>query len=161
MLAVDDCAGGSSPGTAQDATTAGTSRPVENQCSAARSTLAATHWNGTARSSKRPGRWVTSSDSSGTAECSAVPVRQAVRARDSSEPPKTSPPDSPPHSRPSRATPAGVGSAANAAPLTAPTDVPTTRSGRTPASTRARSIPTSTAPSTPPPPSTNAVVMPS
>src|SRR3712207_2690892 len=37
--------------------------------------------------------------------------------------------------------------------------VPSTRSGRTPPSNRACSIPTSAAPRTPPPPSTNAVVM--
>jgi hypothetical protein len=37
-------------------------------------------------------------------------------------------------------------------------EVPTTMSGRTPASDSARSMPTSCAPSSPPPPSTNAVV---
>ena len=46
--------------------------------------------------------------------------------------------------------------AALAAPLIAPTEVPHTRSGRTPASSNARTMPTSAAPSTPPPPSTNA-----
>src|SRR5262249_17265436 len=42
------------------------------------------------------------------------------------------------------------------APLIAPTLVPTTRSGTSPCSSSARSIPTSPAPSCPPPPSTNA-----
>jgi hypothetical protein len=49
------------------------------------------------------------------------------------------------------------GSAATHTPLMAPTEVPTTTSGWMPASASARSIPTSKAPSTPPPPSTNAV----
>ena len=44
-----------------------------------------------------------------------------------------------------------------AAPLSAPTEVPRIRSGRTRASNRARSMPTSTAPSRPPPPRTKAV----
>jgi hypothetical protein len=43
-------------------------------------------------------------------------------------------------------------------PLMAPTDVPITMSGRTPALASAQSMPTSWAPRTPPPPSTNAVV---
>src|SRR3954453_12504278 len=51
----------------------------------------------------------------------------------------------------------GDGSAATNAPLIAPTDVPTITSGRTWRSNRACSIPTSAAPSTPPPPRTNAV----
>src|SRR3954464_9197079 len=46
-----------------------------------------------------------------------------------------------------------------AAPLIAPIEVPTTRSGRTPDSSSARAIPASHAPSRPPPPSTNAVVI--
>ena len=52
-------------------------------------------------------------------------------------------------------------SAATNAPLMAPTDVPTIRSGLTPASDSARSMPTSCAPRMPPPPSTNAVSTPS
>ena len=52
----------------------------------------------------------------------------------------------------------GDGSRATMAPFRAPTDVPSTRSGVMPRSNRACSMPTSTAPSTPPPPSTNAVV---
>jgi hypothetical protein len=57
----------------------------------------------------------------------------------------------------SRAAPATVGSAATNAPLTAPMLVPRTRSGRTPCSASACTIPTWVAPSTPPPPSTKAV----
>src|SRR3954469_23109287 len=53
---------------------------------------------------------------------------------------------------------ADEGSRATIAPLSAPTDVPRTRSGVMSFSNNAWSIPTSTAPSTPPPPSTNAVV---
>ena len=44
-------AGGSRPGTAALATIAGTSGPETNQCSAARSMLAAHTWNRTGRSS--------------------------------------------------------------------------------------------------------------
>ena len=58
----------------------------------------------------------------------------------------------------SRSMTAGDGSRATSAPLRAPTDVPSTRSGSMPRSNSACSIPTSAAPSTPPPPSTNAVV---
>ena len=50
-----------------------------------------------------------------------------------------------------------AGSAATNAPLIAPTEVPTTTSGLIPASVSAHSMPTSCAPITPPPPSTNAV----
>ncbi len=60
------------------------------------------------------------------------------------------------HVSASRWTIATVGSLATAAPLIAPTDVPTTRSGTIPRSISARSIPTSLAPSCPPPPSTKA-----
>src|SRR5580693_1222084 len=67
------------------------------------------------------------------------------------------PRDSPRHRSASRSA-AWSGSAATNAPLTAPMEVPTTMSGRTPASDSARSMPTSCAPSSPPPPSTNAVV---
>ncbi len=65
---------------------------------------------------------------------------------------------SPCHIRASRMA-APSGSAATNAPLSAPMEVPTTRSGRMPASASARSMPTSWAPSRPPPPSTNAVVI--
>src|SRR5689334_15373870 len=58
----------------------------------------------------------------------------------------------------SRSMTASVGSRATIAPLRAPTDVPRTRSGWMSRSNSARSMPTSAAPSTPPPPSTNAVV---
>ena len=63
------------------------------------------------------------------------------------------------HSSVSRSITAGVGSRATIAPFSAPTLVPSTRSGAISTSNSARSIPTSAAPSTPPPPSTNAVVM--
>src|SRR5688572_9410991 len=62
------------------------------------------------------------------------------------------------HSSVSRSITARDGSRATIAPLSAPTDVPSTRSGVMPLSNRACSIPTSAAPRTPPPPSTNAVV---
>ena len=63
------------------------------------------------------------------------------------------------HRSVSRSITAGVGSRATIAPFNAPTLVPSTRSGVTSTSNNARNIPTSAAPSTPPPPSTNAVVM--
>src|SRR5689334_13619854 len=50
-----------------------------------------------------------------------------------------------------------LGSLATTSPLTAPTEVPSTRSGVIPRSRSARSMPTSTAPSNPPPPRTTAV----
>ena len=62
------------------------------------------------------------------------------------------------HSSVSRSTTARSGWRATIAPLRAPTLVPRTRSGTIPRSSSARSMPTSTAPRTPPPPRTNAVV---
>src|SRR5687767_6160799 len=53
---------------------------------------------------------------------------------------------------------ARLGSRATIAPFSAPTLVPSTRSGVMSRSNSACSMPTSTAPSTPPPPSTNAVL---
>src|SRR3954468_1478998 len=62
------------------------------------------------------------------------------------------------HSSMSRSMTADEGSRATIAPLSAPTEVPSTRSGTTPRSKSACSMPTSAAPRTPPPPSTKAVV---
>ena len=88
-----------------------------------------------------------------------VPVDTARRTVRSGRSPYTSrPTDAASHRAVSRSMTAIVGSRATRAPLRAPTDVPSTRSGVISRSNRARSIPTSTAPSTPPPPSTNAVV---
>ena len=74
-------AGGSSPGTAALAITASTTRPSVNQCSVARSMLAAQHWNSTARSANvvspnsETSRWRRGSES-----CRWVPVDSARRA---------------------------------------------------------------------------------
>ena len=89
-----------------------------------------------------------------------VPVDTARRTVRSARSPYTSWPERPAlrHRSVSRSMTARDGSRATMAPLSAPTLVPSTRSGTTPRSKRARSIPTSTAPRTPPPPSTNAVV---
>src|SRR4051812_34076987 len=61
------------------------------------------------------------------------------------------------HRSSSRSTTPGVGSLATTRPLRAPTEVPRIRSGATSYSKSARTMPTSTAPSRPPPPSTKAV----
>jgi hypothetical protein len=118
--------------------------------------LAATHWNGTARSSNIEGRLSASRRRSGSAECRWVRCRASRPAWDSREPENMPESDSAVHSPASTATPRRLGSAAIAAPFSAPTLVPTTRAGIRRASTSARSIPTWVAPSTPPPPSTNA-----
>src|SRR5882672_8327015 len=60
--------------------------------------------------------------------------------------------------RSSCATQPAVGSEAKNAPLIAPAEAPTMKSGRTPCSASACSMPTSTAPRLPPPASTNAVL---
>ena len=62
------------------------------------------------------------------------------------------------HNSVSRSTEAVLGSDASTAPLTAPIDVPKIKSGMMRASSSARSMPTSLAPSTPPPPRTKATV---
>ena len=89
-----------------------------------------------------------------------VPVATARRTVRSARSPYTSWPErlAPRHRSVRRSITAGEGSRATMAPLSAPTLVPRTRSGVIPRSNRARSMPTSTAPRTPPPPSTNAVV---
>jgi len=139
--------------------TAGTTGPLLNQRAAAASMLAATQWNGSSRSAKSgPGSSRSSSRRSGSGECRWVPERSSRIARPHSVSLNASRRSSPRHFSPSRAA-APAGSAAMKAPLIAPTEVPTTRSGRMPASDSARSMPTSCAPSRPPPPSTNAVVM--
>ncbi len=149
--------GGSSPGTAAEASTASAIGPSLNQWAAARSMLAATHWKGRASSSIRLTGRASSSWRRGSLGCRWVPERARVRTRPSSEPPNAS------AATPSRHTAASSGTAspgsrwaATNTPLSAPTEVPSTRSGRTPASARAWSMPTSWAPSTPPPPSTKA-----
>ncbi len=148
--------GGSRPGTAAEASTAGTIGPLVNQCAAARSMLAATHWNGTARSSMRAtGRSSRSSRRSGSLEWRWVPERASVVTRPNSEPPNASLAAPSRHTWASRDT-AAAGSAATKTPLNAPTEVPRTRSAWIPASASACSMPTSCAPRTPPPPSTNA-----
>ncbi len=83
--------GGSRPGTAADASTAGTIGPLVNQCAAACSTLAATHWNGTASSSMRStGNSSRSILRSGSLECRCVPERASVAIRPNMEPPNAS-----------------------------------------------------------------------
>ena len=147
------------PGTAHEARIAGASAPESNHCSAARSMDAATHWNGMASSANvRPSSRPSMSSRSGRFECAWVRVRTSLVARPKKEPENTPLAERVAQVVVSRSTVAGDGSAANAAPLSAPTDVPTTRSGRTPCSRRARSIPTSAAPMCPPPPSTNAII---
>jgi hypothetical protein len=153
--------GGSSPGTAAEASTAGTIGPAVNQWAAARSMLAATHWKGRARSSMCSTGRASSSRRSGSLGCRWVPERARVRTRPNSDPANAS------AATPSRHTAASSGTAAAGSawaatntPLSAPTEVPSTRSGRTPASARACSIPTSWAPRTPPPPSTKATSCP-
>jgi len=139
--------------------TAGTTGPLLNQRALAVSMLAATHWNGSFRSAKSvPGSAPSSMRRSGSSECRCVPDRTSLTARPHSFSLNASRSSSPCHIQVSRAAAAG-GSAAMNAPLMAPTEVPTTRSGWMPASVSALSMPTSCAPSNPPPPSTNAVVM--
>ena len=103
-----------------------------------------------------PGRTLSSRRCSGSMECRWVPDRASRASR-----PQTlslnACRSSSPCQRPASRAAAPSGSAATSAPLIAPTDVPTTRSGRMPASDKARSMPTSWAPRMPPPPSTNAV----
>src|SRR3954469_621224 len=74
-------------------------------------------------------------------------------------PPKASPEPRSAHIRPSRSATAGPGSQAYAAPLMAPTEVPTITSGVTPCSANDCNMPTSAAPSIPPPPNTKAVLV--
>src|SRR6266568_9057909 len=94
---------------------------------------------------------------SGSIECRCVPERASRTALAHSFSLNASCTASLRHSSPSRsAEPSG--SAATNAPLMGPIEVPTTRSGLIPASESALSMPTSCAPSSPPPPSTNAVL---
>ena len=138
--------------------TAGTSGPDANQRAVASSMLAATQWKGTLRSAKSSTGSVSASIfRSGSMACRWVPDRTSRTARPSTVSLNTTRRDSPCQSSLSRPA-APSGSAATNAPFTAPIDVPTTNSARTPASASARSIPTSCAPSSPPPPSTKAVV---
>ena len=147
---------GSSPGTAQEASTAGTIGPAVNQRALACSMLAATQWNGSSRSAKilpgqdaggmrskgsRKCRWRTGAGQPGHACPDALAERLAAR--------RPATPGQPlGRSRRVRR---------HRAPLIAPTDVPTTTSGPMLASDKARSMPTSCAPRIPPPPRTNAV----
>lgn len=149
--------GGSRPGTDADASTAGTTGPLSNQCSAARSMCAAQQRNGTRRSAKvvsTPSS-VSSSRRNGRRECRWVRAAKRRNCR-ATESPYTSLASGEAQSRTSRSVTASVGSAATSAPFTAPIEVPSTMSGVMPARNSARNMPTSTAPSTPPPPSTNA-----
>jgi hypothetical protein len=139
--------------------TAGTTGPLPNQRALAFSMLAATHWNGSLRSAKsEPGSAPASTRRSDSNECRCVPERTSRTARLQSFSLNARRSSSPCHIRLSRSA-APSGSAATSTPFSAPIEVPTTRSGLTPASASARSIPTSCAPSSPPPPRTNAVVM--
>ena len=136
------------PGTAALASTASTSAPAVNQCSAALSIEAATH-------SKRTGR----SSISGIGRASVIvarsaslPCRCVPRAGERGQPVQERAAE---HVGALDVRPGllqtldhrDVGSLATAAPLIAPTLVPTTRSGVTSRSSSARSIPTSLAPS--------------
>ena len=103
-----------------------------------------------------PGRAPSSMRCSGSMECRWVPDRASRASRPQTLSLNAWRSSSPCHRSASRAA-APAGSAATSAPLIAPTEVPTTRSGRMPASDKARSMPTSCAPRIPPPPSTNAV----
>jgi hypothetical protein len=118
--------------------------PFVNQCSAARSIEAATHWNGSGSSSIRaPASSSVSSLRSVSFENRCVRLRIAVLRRVNREPSNTPPESSSVQTFSSRSTQSRPGSAAKAEPLIAPTDVPRTRSGSTPASSSARSMPTS------------------
>ena len=135
------------------------SGPLLNQCSALRSMHAATHWNGTASSSKvsTPSRRV-ANRRSGSLDRMCVRVRSRIVASVNHELPKTPSPASSLHVVSSFSTDATDGLRATAAPCKAPTEVPTMRSGRTPCFMSACSIPTSAAPRCPPPPRTNAML---
>lgn len=122
--------GGNTPGSAHDARTGSIRSPVLNQCSRARSMLAATHSNGTARSSKVcAGNRSRNIRRSAPLPCKDVLRRTTSATRRITEPSRT--PSSASASQiPNRCcAPSGVGSAAIAAPLIAPTEVPHTRSG--------------------------------
>jgi len=135
--------GGSRPGTAHEASTAGTSGPLLNQRAVADSMLAATHWNGTASSANSvTGSASVSIRRSGSIECRCVPDRASVTARSRTFSAKASRSTSLRQNWPSRSA-APFGSAATKTPLMAPIEVPMTRSGWMPASSSASSMPTS------------------
>lgn len=118
---------------------------------------AAQHRNGTRRSAKvvsTPSS-VSNRRRSGRGECRWVRAAKRRNCR-ATESPYTSLASGEAQSRTSRSVTASDGSAATSAPFTAPIEVPSTMSGWMPARNSARNMPTSTAPSTPPPPSTNA-----
>ena len=119
--------------------------------------LAATHSKGTTSCSKLEGSRSVRWRRNGSLEWTWVRLRARVDRRPSSEPPNVSSDAIPRQTAPNDSTCSSVGSAAITAPLIAPTELPNTRSGLTPASSRAPNIPTSAAPSIPPPPRTNAV----
>jgi hypothetical protein len=133
---------GNMTGIDDEASTASTSGPRSNQTSSARVTSVATQQNGTGSSSKvvtvsarhrnawmlRP--WSTDSLRRASASVGRRPRGTIDRASVVR------------HRWSIRSTPRGVGSPAIAAPLIAPIEQPTIRSGRTPWSSRARSIPT-------------------
>ena len=120
---------------------------------------AATHWNGVGRSSMfSTVACCSMSRLSGPMPWRCVRVLASVAKRPTTEPSKASEDSISVQVLASFSMPSGVGSPATAAPLMAPIEVPATRSGLISASTSAWSIPTSWAPSWPPPPRTNAVL---
>ena len=138
---------------------ASTSEPRSSQISAASSTAVTTHSKCTTSSSNRLAhRNDSTSSRRGPSVWSASPRRASWTAVESQPVGSTSLPGSVRHRSVSRSTPSRVGFWQSAAPLREPTEQPTTRSGTMPRSSRARSIPTCTAPRFPPPPMTKAVV---
>ena len=133
--------------------------PAVNQCSAARSMLAATQANSTGSSSISVDRQVP-----GQQAAQRAGARCGAGARGWRWPPpagaatcRAAVGDRVDPQRLHAAHPGGLGSAASSAPFMAPIEVPRIRSGVIPCSSRAASMPTSAAPSTPPPPRTKAV----
>ena len=122
------------PGTAQEASTTSASGPLSNQCSAARSIDAATHWKGIASSSTvLTGSTAVSRSRISVSDCRCVPLRASVVTRRSTVPGDRSVRFAARQSSVRRSTPASVGSAAKNAPLIAPTEVPRITSGPDPA----------------------------
>ena len=99
--------------------------------------LAATHWNGTSRSSIRSGSASASTSRNGSLECRCVRVPASVASRLTIDPVKTAFSSMRDHSSARRSTVAEAGEEAATAPLIAPTEVPMISVGVTPRSNSA------------------------
>src|SRR5438093_2588093 len=149
--------GGKTPGIAQLARSAGTAGPDVRIVARPLFSSVATTWSGTFASSRRlNGRCRSSRFRRFSFEMKwfARPMRPLALVIGLSG--NTSCRRRPFQISPSSRTPSGSGHPAIQAALTAPTEVPTTKSGQTPCSNSALSIPTWTAPRLPPPESTKA-----